>query len=337
MNISIDGGAICPSHGRFFGNYIFTRNLLESLQIYDNKTTYHAYTFCPMPPWFPQSNKFLYLPLRPKALWLTCRVSIEELRSRKDIFLALNQAIPLYTSSTIISFSHGLSFYFFPQLYKDMYYALKDQLLPMIKKSKYILVSSWRVKQEMQALYPHYDNFIVNNYGVPFDMMKYDKKERKKFFLYVGMNHPIKNIDFIIKAFQKFREQQGFKEYSLYLAGNLNEYEDKSHNIKVFDSTSRAELKDLYAEATACVTASFYESYNIPVLEAISQRCPVIGLRSAIIPEFKPYLFKANYEDDFIKQMNNVAEGASKNINLDYIKKVFSWKKYVEKLVSLYK
>jgi len=52
---------------------------------------------------------------------------------------------------------------------------------------------------------------------------------------------------------------------------------------------------------------------------------PVIGLRSAIIPEFKSYVFKANDEDEFIKQMNNVVEGASKNINLDYIKKMFSW------------
>ena len=217
-----------------------------------------------------------------------------------------------------------------------MYYALKDQLAPMIKKSKYILVSSWRVKQEMQAIYPQYRNFVVNNYGVPFDMMTYVKKKRKKFFLYVGMNHPIKNIDFITKAFHRFRQQRGFKEYSLFLIGNLNEYEDKSHNIKVFDSTSRGELRNLYGEATACITASFYESYNIPVLEAISQRCPVIGLRSAIIPEFKSYVFKANDEDEFIKQMNNVVEGASKNINLDYIKKMFSWKKYVEKLVSLY-
>ena len=44
------------------------------------------------------------------------------------------------------------------------------------------------------------------------------------------------------------------------------------------------------SNATALLTASHYESFNFPVLEALSQGCPVIGLKSAIIPEFKPYV-----------------------------------------------
>lgn len=336
MNISVDGGAVCLMNGRGFGNYIFTRNLLEALQNFDKSNRYLIYSFCTKPDWFKEHKGFSYHFLKPKTLWLSTRVSVEEVKSRKDIFLALNQAIPLVSRSTIISFSHGLSFYFFPELYADLYYALKDQLLPMVKRSKYILVSSRRVKQEMQTLYPKSENIVVNNYGVPFDMLSVEKRARKKFFLFAGVSHPIKNINFLIKTFQRLRERVGFEDYKLYLAGNLKQFEDKAHHVLVFESATREELKNFYQEATAYVSASFYESYNIPVIEALSQGCPVIGLRSAIIPEFKPYVFQADGETDFIQYMMNVAGGAKKDISIDYIKKVFSWKKYVEKLTSLY-
>ena len=52
---------------------------------------------------------------------MKARVSLEELVNEKDIFLALNQASPLFTGSRIISFSHGLSFYFYADFYPDSF------------------------------------------------------------------------------------------------------------------------------------------------------------------------------------------------------------------------
>jgi len=84
------------------------------------------------------------------------------------------------------------------------------------------------------------------------------------------------------------------------------------------------------------VTASFYESFNLPVLEALSQGCQPIGLSSAIIPELSPYVYVAYDKNTFVENMRRVAEGERKNIEYGKLNKEFSWKSYVEKLQQLY-
>ena len=194
MKISVDAGALCVKKILRFGNYSFTRFLLEAMQKYDRQNEYFVYSFCQKPLWLKSNKKMQFKILRPKTLWLSTRVSFEEIKQKKDIFLALNQAIPLKTPSQVIAFSHGLSFLFFPRFYPDSYYSLKDLLRPMVKKSRYVVVSSWRVRKELKKLFPNFKDFEVISYGVPFDMLKHQASTKKNYFLFLGMNHPIKNI-----------------------------------------------------------------------------------------------------------------------------------------------
>lgn len=336
MRISLDGGAICSKEELHFGNYSFTKNLIEAFQRYDQVNNFYVYSFCPKPAWLKTNEIIKYKILHPRPFWLSTRVGIEEIREKKDIFLALNQAIPIKTSKKVISFSHGLSFYYFPQYYPDSYHALKDQLEPMVKRSRYVIVASRKVKIELKKIFPDYKNFITINYGIPFDMLKDQIRKRKKFFLFVGMNHKIKNIEFIIKAFGEFKKSAKFNDYKLYLVGNLKQFEDKQNGIFAFPELNREKLRTLYSEATACLTASFYESFNFPVLEASAQNCPVIGLSSAIIPEFTDLATCVNDSDEFVARMIESCE-TQKKINKKDLLTRFSWKKYVNKLEELYK
>ncbi len=336
MKISIDAGALCTKHDKRFGNYVMTRNLLEMINLYEKRNTYYLYSFCPKPLWLYTGKNFIYQLLRPKTFWLSTRVSLEELRFKKNIFLALNQAIPLKTQSTIIAFSHGLSFWFYPQLYPDSYYAMKDQLKPMVQKSKAIIVSSIRVKREMENIFPTYRHFVVLNYGVPVDMLSYENKNRKKYFLFVGMNHLIKNIDFLVKSFKELRKDKKYSEYKLYLVGDLNRYDNRADNIFAFNNVHRDTLRQMYQEATALLAASWYESFNIPVLEALSQNCQVVGLESAIIPELKKYVHIVKKTEQFVEVLKEIVGGKTKEIDVKKIREQFSWKKYIVKLTSLY-
>jgi len=185
---------------------------------------------------------------------------------------------------------------------------------------------------------------VVIPFGIPLDMMTKGHPERsegsptnvgfsnklrdssaspqndkKRYFLFVGMDHPIKNIQFIKEAFRKFRELREFKCYKL---------------ILVTKNCSREKLRWLYRNATALLTASYYESFNLPVLEALSQGCPVIGLKSAIIPELRPYVNVVNNIDEFTEKMKTVKKPSDQLINR--LNKEFNWKNYVEKLVELY-
>ncbi|PIP14900.1 hypothetical protein COW98_02525 [Candidatus Roizmanbacteria bacterium CG22_combo_CG10-13_8_21_14_all_35_9] len=311
MKISVDGGGLGGKLGERFGNYVFSENLIRALSLYDKKNKYHIYTFDR---------------LKPRLAWSKIRLSLEEFKEKKDVFLALNQAIPLYVSEKIISFCHGLSYYFYPRLYsKKDYSRLMNQLKEMIKRSDYIVVSSEKVKKELVLINQLTDTkIVVIPFGIPIDMSTRSTPGGYtcKYFLYVGMKHSIKNIRFIRKAFEKFREIREFRDYQLTL---------------ITKNCSRKKLRNLYRGATALLTASHYESFNLPVLEALSLGCPVVGLKSAIIPELQPYVNLANNQKEFIDCMYKVINQKKDFTLIKRLIKVFSWKNYVEKLVKLYK
>jgi glycosyltransferase involved in cell wall biosynthesis len=259
------------------------------------------------------------------------RVSIEEFKHKKDVFLALNQALPIYASGKIISFCHGLSYHFFPQYYskKDVV-RLNRQLKEMIKRSDKIIVSSKKVKDEITSINQSIDSrIVVLPFGIPYDMSNTDttlgrpyqsRNAKNKYFLFVGNNQPIKNINFIKQAFNSFKRDKKYKDFKLKILTN---------NI------SRERLKDYYQDATALLTASHYESFNFPVLEALSLGCPVVGLKSAIIPELKSYVNVADNLDEFIEKMKKITKKPTVQlINQLHVK--FNWNNYVKNLVDLY-
>lgn len=333
MKISVDAGALCAREDNQFGNYTFTKNLIRAISLYGKKHTYALYSFCDKDDKMELGKNMEYKKLRPKLFWSKVRVGIEEVLHRKDLYLALNQSVPMLTFSKIISFSHGLSFKFYPGLYRD-YDSLNEQLEEITKNSDRIIVSSIRVKNEIAETLPAVaDKIAVLPYGIPFDMSPPKTKVRKeKYFLHVAADHPIKNVPFLIKAFAKFRKIKKYRDFKLYLAGYTKKINDP--NIKAIPFVNRSELKKMYQKATAVLTTSFYESFNLPVLESLSQKTQVVGLRHAIIPELRSYVRTADDLDEFVDLMK---KAVTKPFRVKKeLEKNFSWKKYVRELEKVY-
>jgi glycosyltransferase involved in cell wall biosynthesis len=329
MKISVDGGALNQKNNQRFGTAIFSENLVKALQAYDNKNQYFIYTF---------EN------LKPKLFWLKGQISIEELKQKKDYFLALNQAIPIFTSGKIISFCHGLSYYFYQQYYSTSDVSrLKEQLKEMIKRSDKIVVSSEKVKKELTLINQSIETkIVILPFGIPFDMIneniKYQMsnvKKKRKYFIFVGNNQSIKNIKFILQSFNRLKQDIKYKFYRLFLIGDWKKYENKKQGIISYGNISRKKLKIFYQNAFALLTASHYESFNFPVLEALSQGCPVIGLKSAIIPELKPYVNLTNNIEEFVESMKKIIKKPDVQL-INRLYKKFNWENYVDNLVKLY-
>jgi len=303
MKISVDLGA---SFGKgFFGTKIFSLNLKKALLKYDKNNQYFFY-----------DEKTVW----PKIFWMKLGVSLKEWQLKPDVFLALNQALPFYFHKKAIAFSHGLSFYFSPKCYKkNVFNRLNNQLKEMIKKADKIVVSSKKVKDEFLLLFPKIeDKIYVLPFGIPFDCLKEKpRKTKEKFFLTLSGSQPIKNFSFIEKTFFAFNKKN--PDYKLINVENI----------------SRKKLISLYQKATAFLTASYYESFNLPVLEALSLGCPVVGLESAIIPELRDYVNLAKDEDYFLRLMKEIPKKPTTFL-IKKLKEEFSWKKYVKKLVELY-
>lgn len=326
MKIAVDVAALCAPENKRFGNYIFSKNLLNALSKYDKANEYYLYSFCDSDEFAGVAN-FHLVKLAPSAGFMKIRLPLAQFFSKCDVFLALNQAIPSFTNAKIIAFSHGLSFRYFPDLYKNNRKRLEGQLEDMLKRGDHIIVSSLRVKREMKEIAPHFHKISVMPYGVPFDILNKPRLKKKsnenKYFLYVGMDHQVKRIDLITDSFSKAVKKAKAKGVKLILAGIGG------------DSIKRDELTDLYRGASALITASYYESFNLPVLEALASGTAVIGLKSAIIPEFKKYVTRIENQQDLVDAIVDVMKKKPKRVGFN--PEEFSWKNYVEQLKNIYK
>jgi len=337
MRISIDGGALCSAANRRYGTYSFTSDFLNALSSYDKQNTYYLYSFCNIPKSLRIHRSIMYCKINPKTAWMSIRVPFEEFNKKPDIFLALNQALPLYTKSSIFAFSHGTSFIRMPKYYHYDRFKMQRQLKAMVNRAKIIFVSSLSVKKDIKEVYPkHRAKLQVLPFGIPEEFMSYTQVNRKSYFLFVGMNHRIKNVPYIIEAFEEFRSDSRFSNFTLKLVGPFANLKNIPPGVVLHEPMEREKLVGLYRQAAGYLTASYYESFNYPVLEALSQQCPVIGTSPSIIPEMKEYCSVAKNQDEFVGKMIQAALGKSKTIDLAKLHSDFSWKKYINKMKDLY-
>ena len=335
MKVHIDGGALCAPQGRQYGNYTFSSDLLTSISEGVDNNIYTIYTFCDNS-LRKKNGRVVYKKLTPSTGFMPYRVGLEELKNPCDVFLALNQAIPAHTKGKLIAFSHGLSFHLFPDLYRENHLKLENQLHIMLKKADAIIVSSEKVKQEFHDIAPSFKNVHVIPFGISLPIINTKPiKKRERVLAYVGMDHPIKQVDVICKQFLSAKEEIGDNTWRLILVGVGDSYATLHNSISVIPNLERDELNKLYQSISGLVTASLYESFNLPVLEALSNGAEVIGLQSAIIPELEKYVMCAPNENTLRLLLQEFMQGKlQKRDKLDTAQ--FSWEKYVQKLMTLY-
>jgi len=340
MKISVDAGALCSPNK--FGTYIVTENILKAIGTFDKDNTYTGYLYR-RTHHLPVSENIEFKVLSPSLAWMSVRVSAEELIRPKDVYLGLSQAIPWLSGAKIISFLHGLSFYEHKELYKESFEALKDQVMFATTRAQKVIVSSVKVKKALGELFGFTDSVVIP-FGVPFDMLPNQSKKSIKsskppksarpYFLFVGMSHKIKNIDFLVKAFKIFKEKSANKDFELVLVGDHQKFADAKLGIRCI-TANRNDLVRLYVDATSYLSASHHESFNLPVLEALSQNCTVVGKSSAIIPELAEYVHIADEMEGFVGNMNSIAMN-KRDVDIKKIIAKFSWEDYVNKLKTLF-
>jgi len=114
------------------------------------------------------------------------------------------------------------------------------------------------------------------------------------FVLWVGIMTPRKNVATLVEAFARLRER-GRTDHELVLVGRLGWlYEDVfrlirerrlEHVVRHIDEVGPRDLAGFYSAATALVVPSRWESFCIPILEAMSCGCPVVCSNAAAMPE----------------------------------------------------
>ena len=184
---------------------------------------------------------------------------------------------------------------------------IKWNLIRCAKKADVILADSEFTKKELTGLIRGIEKKVkvlypglsaewltpVDNDSAESARIKY--ASGKKFFLYVGNYKPHKNVDLLVNAFADFSSRGEAGDRILVLAGGDPEncrrvtsliHRRKAENIvRSFGNVSESDLKALYCSADWLITASEYEGFGYPLLEAMALKCPVICSPCSSIPE----------------------------------------------------
>lgn len=120
------------------------------------------------------------------------------------------------------------------------------------------------------------------------------------YILYVGSEHPRKNLATALKAFKMLKQNPRFRDLKFVKAGppGGSEYNFRKYTQTLVDFLrlkkdvvfvnrwlSLRELASLYTNAELFVFPSLYEGFGWPPLEAMACGCPVVASRAACIPE----------------------------------------------------
>lgn len=114
------------------------------------------------------------------------------------------------------------------------------------------------------------------------------------YFLFVGTIQPRKNVKRLLQAFEVVRGKVD-KRVRLVLAGGYGWKSDDvraaiaeskfKNDIEVLGYVADSALRALYESAVALVYPSYYEGFGLPVLDAMTYRCPVIVSSGTVMEE----------------------------------------------------
>lgn len=170
-----------------------------------------------------------------------------------------------------------------------------------------------------------------------------------KYFLTINSLAKYKNIEFTIKYFIEFINQNNINDLFLVVVGqkresNLSSEFEKLNNhknIKYIEYVSEELLPSLYNKAGAFIYLSLYEGFGLPVLEAMQCGSPVICSNSSSLPEVAgnaAILVDPLSSVNYLDALNRIYYNSE--LKADLIERgiaqssTFTWKKYSDILIE---
>jgi glycosyltransferase involved in cell wall biosynthesis len=281
------------------GRYI--RNLVFNLQNIDKKNNYVLFAMKKDLPDIEKNIKAKNFKIvEANIRWHTLSEQIKLPKILKDENLDLMhfpfQAAPFfYDKKFVITihdlipmlYSTGRASTLIPPLYYSKYLAFKFLVKNMSKRAEKIIVPSLATKEDVvKHLNIPADRIVVTHEGVQTQTLISDTSDSKlpkgltknKFFLYVGVVFPHKNLERLVQAFLWLKSD----DLKLVLVGRRDFFSKRlekkvnSKNVIFLGEVNDKELSGLYKNAIATVQPSLLEGFGLPVLEAMTNKCLVV-------------------------------------------------------------
>jgi glycosyltransferase involved in cell wall biosynthesis len=207
------------------------------------------------------------------------------LKKKRPLLINPGNTAPLLYDKNIV-INHGLSWKRVPEAFSLKFRLWYDFIIPkVLKRASLILTVSEFCKGELIEEYKISEDKIKVLYPGISEVFKPLNIEKKNFILFVGNLQPYKNLQALIKAFCILKDR-GY-DIELWLAGSEDKRifrdfyfgevkESLQKDIKFLGFKDDEELVRLYNQAICLVLPSLYETFGLPVVEAMSCGCPVV-------------------------------------------------------------
>ena len=269
--------------------------------------------------------------------------------------------IDIYHSSDWIQFSsqakkittvHDLIVYRFPETSDPVIIKTqKQRLFHVVNECQKIIVDSNSTKADLIKILNVEENRINVVYpGTSLNFSGINRKSiktvlakhnlRKPFVLAIGKNDPRKNLEGVIKAYEKSDIKA---DLVVVTSKGWGSELNPSKDVHLIYEIGNSELSILYSCASMLVYPSFYEGFGLPVIEANSAGCPVITSAGGSLKEVAgdAAFFVDPYNVDEIAEMMRQLfndKNLQKKLSLKGLinAKRFTWEIGARKIISLY-
>ena len=281
--------------------------------------------------------KILFPPSRHPFLWVWWfEWSIPRLLREvgADIFISTDGYLSLRTDVPQLLVMHDINFVHRPKDLPWLTSKYYNHYFPAFAKkaTKLVTVSGFSADDISRSFGLDRESISVVFNGVNSDFapiapeqaeqVRIQYTDGKPFFLFVGALHPRKNVDGLLRAFDRFRLENG-PEVKMVIAGGqmfktgpIHEVYNHMQFREEVIFTGRvpsAELKKLMASAMALTFVPHFEGFGIPVIEAMSAGTPVICSNTTSLPEVggeAVMYVNPGDVDDIVAAMNRISSDA---------------------------
>lgn len=371
MNIGIDTNCLSLSEKTGLGRYI--ANLMKQFLNIGSRHNYYLYSALKIDE--PIRNEFsvyknVYFredsfPIR--TLWQQFFLGHWLKKDKLNIYLSINGLLPIRCSVPAVSIVHDLIWYHFPQT--EAYHIRlinRFALKRSVRQAKHCICDSEVTKRDLMKYAQIGEEKITVIYAGVDDRFKPQSQEQilavckqngivPPYILFVGSLKPHKNLERLIKAYQKFclrleekREKipelvlVGFEERRTAPIYRLIKELRLENRIKFTGYVRDSELVTLYSGATIFVFPSLIEGFGLPLLEAQACATPVICSNAGSLPEvggesvlyFDPYNIEEMAEQLTKLYLDKALQQTLRQKGFENLTR-FSWQKTAHQLLSI--
>ncbi len=301
-----------------FGIGTYLRNLIRHLPALDADNNYYLLGYRHdeallrslfSPSSLPSKFQISFVKARNYSLSEHVTIPIVLKRIRADLYHAPHYVLPFFTPCRSVVTIHDVIHLLFPQYLPSAsakHYAKfmigraleKAQVVMTVSKaSKRDLLGFFDVDEAKIRVIPNGIDPIMTEELEPgaIDRLRQRFQLEGRTALFVGNIKPHKNVERLIAALAKLRDDTSFSDVNLIVVGDeMSKYPSlrravERHkvrgNVRFFGFVPELTLVALYRAADVFVFPSLYEGFGLPPLEAMANGTPVITSKISSLPE----------------------------------------------------